>query len=545
MLHTSARSGRGFAALGEALQEAVAALLAQQGDVTIGAGRARLLDRLAGLRDDDAARPEDQRQHRTLSLPQFAELCEAVGGISDALMALDYLHRCGWVFYRDGMYNQAIVLDQAWALENIYAVFHRSHSYHHIRALRGRFSLGLLQDTVWRGKSATESRVLLDMMRSCEVCFEVRAADDGQGIEAEYIAPELLPEAAQLVDSLDAERAKMPADAPSAELRWRFNFLHSGHLRAALSRVGRCAGEQAWYWREGFLGYEVRHKAWLELGVQRDATGHGGSVWFRAVGAQVEELLDNVRQTMPADWGDPEGSDSFERGGGSALRRAAAAQAVHPEAGAAATQTVPLPLAFAPSPRIDARPCVAISYAWGDKTPEGREREALVDRLCEQAQARYAIRLWRDADVMKQGERISRFMRELAAHDRIIVVLSDKYLKSEYCMFELSEIWRLARRDGDAFLARVTVWALPDARLHSILERLEIAKHWRDSFDTLDQAVRKHGPALLGESDMAKYKQTERYASEVGDMMALIADTLLPRNEDADFEPFLQRSLGG
>ncbi|MBC7729125.1 MAG: TIR domain-containing protein, partial [Microbacteriaceae bacterium] len=420
--------------------------------------------------------------------------------------------------------------------------------YHHIRALRGRFTLGLLQDTVWRGKSATESRVLLDMMRSCEVCFEVRAADDGQGIEAEYIAPELLPEAAQLVDSLDAERAKMPADAPSAELRWRFNFLHSGHLRAALSRVGRCAGEQAWYWHEGFLGYEVRHQAWLELGVQRDATGHGGSLWFRAVGAQVAELLDKVRQTMPADWGDPEGADSFERGGDRALRRAAAAQAVYPEAGDAATRTAPrpqpLPLAFAASPRSDPRPRVAISYAWGDKTPAGQQREALVDRLCDQAQARYAIRLWRDADVMKQGERISRFMGELAAHDRIIVVLSDKYLKSAYCMFELSEIWRLARRDGDAFLARVTVWALPDARLHSIIERLAIAKHWRDHFKTLDQLVRED-PALLAVSDMAQYKNIERYASEVGEMLALIADTLLPRNEDADFEPFLQRSLGG
>ena len=85
-------------------------------------------------------------------------------------------------------------------------------------------------------------------------------------------------------------------------------------------------------------------------------------------------------------------------------------------------------------------------------------------------------------------------------------------------------------------------WALPDARLHSILERLAIAKYWRDHFKALDQAVRED-PALLAVSDMAEYKQIERYASEVGEIMVLIADTLLPRNEDADFEPFLQRSL--
>ncbi len=540
LLHTSARgSGRGLAALGEALQEAVDALLAQQGAITIGAGRARLIDRLAALRDADAARPEDHRQHRTLSQAQFAVLCEQAGGIHDAAMALDYLHRCGWVFYRDDMFNQAIVLDQAWALENIYAVFHRAHSYHHIRALRGRFTLGLLQDTVWRGKTPTESQVLLDMMRSCEVCFEVRAADADQGIEAEYIAPELLPEAALLSDSLAAERAKMPADAPRAELRWAFGFLHSGHLRAALSRVGRCAGEHAWYWRDGFLGYEVRHRAWLELDVSRDSTGHGGSVRFQAVGAQVQALLDEVRQAMPADWGSPVAADGARAAD---ARQQAMAE---PQRADAATGTVAAPaLAFAPSPRADGRPNLAISYKWGDATSAGRARDALVDRVCSEAHKRYALRVWRDADVMRQGERISRFMRELAAHDKVVVILSDGYLKSEYCMFELSEIWRQARRDGDDFLRRVAVWAMPDARIHSILDRLAIASHWRETFSQLDAAVRSHGPALLGEADMVKFKHIERYAAEVGDMLALIADTLLPRNADTDFEPFLQRCLG-
>lgn len=540
LLHTSARSGRGFASLAEALQDAVDALLAQQGAVTIGAGRARLMARLAEMRDEDAARPEAERQHRTLTLDHFARLCEEAGGISDPAMALDYLHRCGWVFYRDDMFNQAIVLDQAWALENIYAVFHRSHSFHHIRAMRGRFTLGLLQDTVWRGKGATECQILLDMMRSCEVCFEVRPADPANGIEAEHIAPELLPDLALLVDSLDAERQKIPADATRAELRWQFGFLHSGHLRAALSRVGRCAGEQAWYWREGFLGYEVRHKAWLELGVERSADGHGGSVCFKAVGVHVAELLDEVRTAMPSDWGDPV---DFVRGAAGASRRETGPDLVQAGMiGGAASPPGP-ELAFAPSPRIDARPCVAISYAWGDKTADGRAREAIVDRICHQAQERYSLRLWRDADVMKQGERISRFMRELAAHDRIVIVLSDKYLKSEYCMFELSEIWRRAQQDGDTFLSRVMVWALPDARIHNIRDRLAVAVHWRDSFAELDRIVRQEGPTLLGESDMVKYKQMERYAAEVGNMLTLIADTLLPRNDETDFEPFLQRVL--
>ena len=220
--------------------------------------------------------------------------------------------------------------------------------------------------------------------------------------------------------------------------------------------------------------------------------------------------------------------------------------ALAPAAVGLAESALPEPaLAFAPSPRNDARPRVAISYAWGDKTPDGKARAALVDRLCTEAQQRYALQPWRDADVMKQGERISRFMQELAAHDRIVIVLSDKYLKSEYCMFELSEIWRRAQRDGDTFLQRVVVWALPDARVHTVLDRLAVARHWRDSFNALDQVVRQEGPVLLGVSDMVKYKHMERYATEVGEMLTLIADTLLPRNDDTEFEAFLQRAFGG
>jgi internalin A len=50
-----------------------------------------------------------------------------------------------------------------------------------------------------------------------------------------------------------------------------------------------------------------------------------------------------------------------------------------------------------------------VSYAWGDDTTEGREREAVVDRLCSEAEAR-GKRVIRDKTAMKIGDRISTFM---------------------------------------------------------------------------------------------------------------------------------------
>ena len=55
-----------------------------------------------------------------------------------AELLLDYLHHAGIVFYREGLFDDRIVLDQAWALEAVYAVFHREKCYRQLHQLRGQ-----------------------------------------------------------------------------------------------------------------------------------------------------------------------------------------------------------------------------------------------------------------------------------------------------------------------------------------------------------------------------------------------------------------------
>ena len=58
------------------------------------------------------------------------------------------------------------------------------------------------------------------------------------------------------------------------------------------------------------------------------------------------------------------------------------------------------------------------------------------------------------------------------------------------------------------------------------------ARHWKEQFTELDAVVREHGADLLGQADFKRYKLMQDFAHRVGDMLALIADTLQP----ADFE---------
>jgi hypothetical protein len=91
------------------------------------------------------------------------------------------------------------------------------------------------------------------------------------------------------------------------------------------------------------------------------------------------------------------------------------------------------------------QPRYYVSYAWRDQSPQGKDREAIVDKLCVEAEKR-GTPIMRDKNVLGFGDNIAKFMKQFGLGDRVFVILSDKYLKSPFCMFELFELWRPRRR---------------------------------------------------------------------------------------------------
>lgn len=68
------------------------------------------------------------------------------------------------------------------------------------------------------------------------------------------------------------------------------------------------------------------------------------------------------------------------------------------------------------------------------------EREEIVDAVCE-ALKREGYDVRRDKDILKYKDRIDEFMDEIGRGACVITVISDKYLKSEHCMYELLKIY--------------------------------------------------------------------------------------------------------
>ena len=75
-----------------------------------------------------------------------------------------------------------------------------------------------------------------------------------------------------------------------------------------------------------------------------------------------------------------------------------------------------------------------------------------MDRLCAAAETR-GINIIRDKQTLRTGDPITPFMSRIGRGDRVFVILSEKYLHSAWCMFELSEIWFQSRLDEGSFAA--------------------------------------------------------------------------------------------
>ena len=128
---------------------------------------------------------------------------------------------------------------------------------------------------------------------------------------------------------------------------------------------------------------------------------------------------------------------------------------------------------------------VYISYAWGG------ESERIVNELDADLQAK-GIMVVRDKRDLGFKGMIREFMQQIGRGHAVIVVISDKYLKSPNCMFELVEI----ARNKDLY-ERVFPIVLADADIYNPVNRIKYIKYWEGKLQELNEAIRSVNAANL------------------------------------------------
>jgi internalin A len=128
---------------------------------------------------------------------------------------------------------------------------------------------------------------------------------------------------------------------------------------------------------------------------------------------------------------------------------------------------------------------VFISYAWGG------ESEQIVDQI-DQAFRSKGVTLVRDKRDLGFKGSIQAFMERIGRGKAVIVVISDKYLKSSNCMFELVQI----AKNGQVY-DRIFPIVLEDARIYDPEDRIQYVRYWEQRFEKLDAAMKSVSSANL------------------------------------------------
>lgn len=510
---TSALTGRGIANLREAISEAVGRIEAPALQL-IGTSERKVAEAIAARRAEG---------ERTLTQAGFAAICAEAGLAGAPEHLLHFLHHAGELFHASGLFGDQIIIDQRWALEAIYAVFERQECAPRIRAERGRFTLAMLAETVWRDYTADEHQHFLAMMLQCGMAFAY--IEGGRG-ETVYIAPDLLPD----FDDPGVQRWFLrdwdPGD-PGRESVIRVPLLHDGLIRALMVEIGRDAGLSAVYWKNGILFHDTNTRAIAKIAARwPDPEGWAGEIVITTQRSRAGELLavleDHVRKLAerlglllelpPAPVPDSPGiSDDFARARGG--RDPAAADR------------------FTPGPGNPRAPVCYISYAWSDGTVAADANAALVDRLCDAAAER-GIAIIRDKEKLSTGDTISGFTEEIARADKVAALIGGRYWTRPDCFMELYSCWTESRSRPELFCAKVSEFLCPDAGVYGPELVRQVAEHWQREYarcDAMPGAYRNRHDTLIAEHGDSWVAQTRKIIAALQNKV---------RDYEGDFDRF-------
>ncbi|SAL49906.1 hypothetical protein AWB67_02285 [Caballeronia terrestris] len=122
-------------------------------------------------------------------------------------------------------------------------------------------------------------------------------------------------------------------------------------------------------------------------------------------------------------------------------------------------------------------------------------------------------------------------MKEIGRADLVVVVLSEKYLRSIYCMKEMLFLFQQSLGDREHLMRKLVPLRAGELPISGAKDRLKIVRYWKDEHDELEAALTGLDPACIGQEDREEHLVLKDFQHRVGDILAWIADTVMPLSE--------------
>ncbi|MEH2156291.1 leucine-rich repeat domain-containing protein [Nostoc sp.] len=509
--------------------------------------------------------------HEYISLEEYLHICQQHGFIKqeDKLQLSGYLHDLGVClhFKDDDLLRKTVILKPTWGTDAVYKVLDNLQV---IKRL-GKFDRNDLKNIWYEEKYADMQPELLQLMMKFKLCYQIPSHS------GTYIAPQLLS-------------AKKPDftwdDRNNLILRYTYTFMPKGILTRFIVETHPWIEQQKLVWKSGVvLNKDQTRAEIIENYNQREikirVTGNRKKELMAVITYELEKIHNSYErlqyQTLvPCNCEKCEGSRTPYSYPMNELRdflddSAYLIQCRKSRQMVDVRRLIDDVMFQSDRPDRELNPQVAqlqnelerkrdeslthrlrnnnqeeklmtnsqsaikfdkeifISYAWGG------ESEQFVNKLDETLQAK-GIKIIRDKRDLGYKGLIKAFMERIGRGKCAIAVISDKYLKSPNCMFELVQI----AKNGE-FYNRIFPIVLADAQIYKAVARLKYIKHWEDEIKELDEAMKEVGAANL-QGFREEIDQYTEIRNTIAELTNLLKDmnTLTPDIHSAsDFDSLL------
>lgn len=164
---------------------------------------------------------------------------------------------------------------------------------------------------------------------------------------------------------------------------------------------------------------------------------------------------------------------------------------------------------------------IFLSYNWHDGET--------ADRIDKHLSGLPGVTVKRDVRDIGPWKSIRKFMEEIRQQDYAVLIVSDSYLKSKNCMFEVTEMMKEQEYADRIFPAVV------ETGIYDPLVRAEYISYWQQECDKLEAAIKGLDPANAVElaADLKRYKNI---AASVGEFLDMVADRNNPDIQDVEVQ---------
>lgn len=494
-------------------------------------------------------------KNHTLDFEEYCTLAREAGEDNPEQLLNNWLVQTGVVFYKKGLFDNKIILNQSWAIRAVYALYDRSPDgfYSDIEKNQGKFN-GDLLNRCWNEYSPEERQWFLQFMLDAELCFETTRDKESRWEDREFLALEMLPEKQCAVISYVREDWKKPeVKRDLCELSYVYPFLHIGVIQSFIVRTYRYAEKVEDIYKNGLLikvdgapviveaipkeksdGYDYDaqsgtiqvstlkehiavlrriQKEFEEIHAEREVEQHvrvGENPWVNwkiLQSAQNDSFLPTVDEKVTP-------TEPYQ------IFLLEDKKPVNSLSGSADSPDFIMNMPKRENVAGNEHKAIYFSYAWGDDQEAGESRETLVDDLYN-ALSKEQYVLKRDKKDIGYKGLIQDFMKDLGRSKLVIVAISDKYLRSEYCMFELYEIFRNCKQEKEKFVERIFPFMTEPIALDDPEVLGDYLSYWEKKRESWDKLA---GRSNVGPEYHKKIHAVRDINHSFSDIVAFIQD---------------------